>query len=178
MGEATLYIAAVLLLLGVSALLLCGRRGGTVREPGAGSAAEFFPVHSRYYTQLRRALCLEDTQFLAGRASPEVFRRWKQSQRRAVCRYLEGLREDFQRLNRLARLLALRSPKVRPRQELELAWLSLEFELLYGIVWFRLWLGRPVETSLGQMATLIGSLGSRLEQASLGLNAVAGGITP
>ena len=177
--DGILYIVAVVLLLGATAILL--RRGPVrkAKEPGSPEfPAQFFAVHSRYFPQLRRVLSQEDTRYMAQRASSIVFRRWKKSVRRAGCQYLEGLREDFARLHRLARLLALYSPKVQPRQELELARLNLQFQMLYGIVWWRFWLGRPAEERLGEMAVLIGRLGNRLEQASLALGAAPGGLTP
>jgi len=179
MSEITLYIVFVVLLLGASALLL-RRPGGsrTAGDTGAEERAEFFPVHSRYFPQARRVLSLEDTRYMAGRASPQLYRRWRKSLRHAALLYLEGLREDFRRLNRLARLLALHSPKVQPKEELELARLNLKFQVLYGIVWCRLWLGRPTDERLGEMAALIGRLGSRLENASVGLRPASGALTP
>jgi hypothetical protein len=179
MTELLLYIVGVVLLLAATALLLRRPRAGVA---GTGApplmAAEFFPVHCRYFPQVRHALSPEDSAYLARRGLPAVHRRWKKSQRRASRLYLAGLREDFSRLNRLARLLALYSPQVRARQELELAWLNLQFQLLYGIVVCRFLLGRPAVGSFGRMAALIGSLGSRLEQAALSLDVGSGALTP
>ena len=88
-----------------------------------------------------------------------------------------GLREDFARLNRLARLLSRYSPQVKARQEAELLWLDLRFQFLYEMVVLRILLGRPASEDLGRMASLIGSLGSRLEQAALSLDLPAGVIS-
>jgi hypothetical protein len=92
--------------------------------------------------------------------------------------YLAGLRDDFSRLNRLARVLARHSPQVRAGQEVELLRLNLRFQFLYGIVLLRFLLGRPAANRLEQMAALIGSLGSRLEQAALAPQMSSGAVTP
>ncbi|HVN09818.1 MAG TPA: hypothetical protein VMV61_12640 [Patescibacteria group bacterium] len=179
MDGVTLYIVFAAVLLGTAAALLRHPREEKARRgPRSEQAEEFFPIHSRYFPQVRRMLSPEDVTYMSDRASPALFRRWKQSLQHAGSLYLEGLREDFHRLNRLARVLALRSPKLRPKQELELAWLNLRFEMLYGIVRCRLWLGRPAEQYLAKMAGLIGSLGRQLEQTSLGLTVRPGALTP
>jgi len=92
--------------------------------------------------------------------------------------YLAGLRQDFARLNGLARLVSVHSPKVKARQEGELLLLNLRFQILYGMVVFRILLGWPAAEDMGRMAAIIGGLGSRLEQASLALDFPAGAITP
>jgi hypothetical protein len=127
---------------------------------------------------MRHALSLDDAAWLAGRSSPAIYRPWKKAVRRAGRMYLVGLSEDFARLNRLARLVSLYSPQVRARQEAELLRLNLRFQLLYRMVLLRFWLGQPAVGNLGQMASLIGSLGSRLEQAALTLNVPSGALTP
>jgi hypothetical protein len=179
MTQFAFYLVAVLLLLGASALLLRPpREGRSAQGSRAAVPSEFFPVHCRYFPQVRQSLSSDDAAYLASRASSAVCRRWKKGRRRAGRMYLAGLREDFARLNRLARLLSRSSPQVRARQEGELLWLNLRFQLLYGMVVFRILLGRPAAEELGQMASLIGGLGSRLEQAALALGLPAGAITP
>jgi len=135
MPALVLYLVAAILLGGVIALLLRPRHPAGAGEPCTpASSAEFFPVHCRYFPQVRHALSREDAPYLTGRGSPVVYRRWRKAIRRAGCLYLAGLREDFSRLNRLARLLSLYSAQVRVGQEAELFRLNLYFQLLYGIV--------------------------------------------
>jgi hypothetical protein len=174
-----LYAALGLLLLATAAALL--RRPGAAEGAGirrSPEPAEYFPVHCRYFLQMRQALSPEDGIFLSGRASPEVYRRWKKGRRRAGRLYLAGLREDFARLNSLARVLSRYSPQIKARQEGELLWLNLRFQLLYRTVVLRILLGWPAAEDLGQMASLIGGWGSRLEQAALTLDLPGGAITP
>jgi hypothetical protein len=178
MTQLAFYLVAVLLLLGASALLLRQPREGRAAERGRpATPSEFFPVHCRYFPQVRMALSSDDALYLAGRASPPVRRQWNKCRRRAGRLYLMGLREDFARLSRLARLLSRYSPQVKARQEAELLWLHLRFQFLYEMVVFRILLGRPASEDLGRMASLIGGLGSRLEQAALSLDLPAGVIS-
>ena len=179
MTELIFYLAAVVVLLGATTLLLRGL--GAIPHGDGGrppAPAEFFPVHCRYFPQMRHALSLDDAAWLAGRGSPAIYRPWKKALRRAGRLYLAGLREDFARLNRLARLVSLYSPQVRARQEAELLRLNLRFQLLYQMVLLQFWLGRPAVGHLGQMASLIGSLGSRLQQTALALNVSSSASTP
>ena len=177
MIQLILYILAGVLLFGAATLLLLPPRaaGGNSRLP---VTTDFFPVHCRYFPQVRQTLSSDDSAFLAGRASVAVYRRWRKGRRRAGRMYLGGLREDFARLNRLARHLSVLSPKVRARQEAELLLLNLRFQLLYGMVVFRILLGQSAAEDLGQLAALIGGLGSRLEQAALAFDLPEGAITP
>ena len=178
MNELILYLGAAALLAGGVLLLLRRSRPDVAAPAGRpDSQAEFFPVHCRYFPQVRHAFSAEDAPYLADRGSPAVYRRWRKAMRRAGRMYLRGLREDFSRLNLLAREVALHSPEVRGRQEAELLRLNLQFQVLYGIVLWRFLLGRPVGARLEQMAALIGNLGSRLEQAALAPEISSGAAT-
>ena len=107
-----------------------------------------------------------------------VRKKWERTRRKAGRMYLAGLREDFARLNRLSRLIALHAPRVRARREAELLWLNLRFQVLYGLVSFRMMLGQSAAEDLRHIASLIGGLGSRLEQAALAMESPAGALNP
>ena len=176
MFELVLYIAGGAVI--VLALVLLLRRPRVQLGGGLSAPAEFFPIHSRYFPQVCHALCWEDAPYLSGRGSRPVYRRWRKSIRRAGRMYLSGLREDFSRLNRLARHLALHSPQVRARQQAELFRLNVHFQFLYSLVLWKFLIRQPGGQRLEQMAALIGSLGSRLEQATLTPEATTGAFTP
>lgn len=179
MTELILYIVAAGVAAGAILLLLRRSRPAAAGEAGRRvSPAEFFPLHSRYFPQVRHAISGDDATYLAGRASPAVYRRWKKALRHAGRLYLAALREDFSRLNRLARAISLYSPEVKAQREAELFRLNLRFQLLYGVALWRFVMGRPAEDRLEQMAKLIGSLESRLEQAALAPPMTSGAVTP
>jgi hypothetical protein len=178
MTQWILYVVLGLFLAGAAALLLRPRAERTTGYTRQAGPAEFFPIHCRFFPQVRQAMSPEDAAYIASRASVSVRRHWEKCRRRAGRLYLSGLREDFARLNRLSRALALRAPRVRAHQEAELLWLNLRFQFLYGVVLFRILLGQPAAEELGHIASLIGGLGSRLEQAALAPQMPAGAVTP
>jgi len=179
MTQWVLYVLLGVLMVGATALLLLYPRAKRARGSGRpADSAEFFPIHCRFFPQVRQALSRENAAFMAGRASPGVRRRWERQRRRVARLYLAGLREDFTRLNRLSRALALYSPRVRVQQEIELLLLNLHFQLLYAMVVSRILLGRPAVDDLEHLASLVGGLGSRLEQAALTLRTPADMVTP
>jgi len=170
-----IYGAAGLLLIVAVVLLLRnpgasrGSRRATRTEP-----AEFFPVHYRYFVQAKQAFSRENAAYLAGRASAPVRKEWERGCRKAARLYLGCLRDDFERLSRLARQIALRSPQVKVQQEAEMFWLDVRFEILYAIALLRIQMGRAAAEDVGHIASLIGALGSRLEQDAAPAEAPAG----
>jgi len=180
MTGSVFYIVAVLLLLTATGLFLRRPRPAIPERgaPPSPQSPEFFPVHCRYFPQMRHALSREDSAYLARRASAAVYSRWRKSQRRAGRLYLVALREDFRRLSRLARLLSLYSAEMRARPEVQMAWLNFQFEFLYGMVLARFVLGLPAAGSFGRISAFVGSLGSRLEHAALSLETGPGALSP
>jgi hypothetical protein len=178
MNEWALYVVAGMLLLGAAALLLrrpasrTGVKGGVRDEP-----VEFFAIHCRYFPQVRHAFSPDDGEYLANRGSREVYKRWERSRRKAGRMYLAALREDFARLGRLSRALSLHSPQLKARREAEILWLDVRFQFLYGVVATRLLLGQSAADDLGNIASLIGAWGSRLEQAAMALTPPASAVS-
>jgi len=170
-----IYSAAGLLL--IVAVLLLLRHPGAARRTSRNArsdAADFFPVHYRYFAQARQAFSSENAAFVAGRASAGVRKEWERGCRKAARLYLGCLREDFERLSRLAREIALHAPQVKAAQEAEMFWLDVRFEILYAIVLLRITMGRSAADDVGHIASLIGGLGSRLEQHAVQAEASAG----
>jgi len=178
MNELAMYIGLGALLLAAAAFLL----RPAAAKPGArgrgGEAAEFFPVHCRYFPQVLRAFTSEDAQYIAGRAPSAVRRQWESRRRQAARMYLAALREDFARLNRLSRLLALHAASISASREAEMFWLNLRFQILYAVVSCRLSLGWSAADDVRHIASLIGRLGSQLEHAALAVNPPAGALAP
>ena len=129
------------------------------------STEELFPRHYRFFPQVRKALSTVDESYLALRADPEAHQRASAVRRRVAMGFLRGLREDYQRFNRLARALTALAPEASPQREMERLRLSFRFRLNWGIVWLRLTIGAaPIEQIQG-LSDQVGALSSRLESA-------------
>ena len=179
MTELLLYGAlALLLLAGAIRLLLHSGARTASSSAWRGRPAEFFPVHSRYFPQMRWVFSADDAEFLSARCSPVLLRRWKADRRRAARLYLHALREDFARLNRLARLLARHSRRLDPKQQAQVVWLNLQFQALWRLALLQVILGLPAAGELGRMTELVGTLGGRLEKAAITLDASSAALTP
>jgi hypothetical protein len=119
---ATLFIFSAI----VGALLLV--LAWALRAPGKSSRGKFDLAsleesgrrHATYVALIRQAASPTDMEFLARRGSPQIVRRVRRERRNVALLYLAQLREDFQRLLRLARAVAALSPAVGSRQEFEL----------------------------------------------------------
>lgn len=127
---------------------------------------ELLPLHSPHLPQLRQALASTDAQYVRRRTSLETARMWREERRRILRGFLEGMAEDFARLDHLSRLVASLSPHFSRREELERAWLSMRFRLNYRMIALRIPFGVPGSLNrLSYMTELIANLSSRAETA-------------
>lgn len=135
------------------------------------SAEELLPHHYKYFPQVRQALSPEDSRFLAQRTDSRT-RRWaKQARRNAALKFLVGLRDDYNRLDRLARTLTALAPTANSQREIERLLLFVRFNLLWSLVWLSLWTGATPVSQLRSLSDLIGSLAMRLESSMAALHA-------
>jgi len=70
------------------------------------------PLHCRHFPQISQLLRREDLTFIQRRVPVAMARAWKRQRRRVLRLYLNGLAEDFLRMERLARLIAALSPEI------------------------------------------------------------------
>jgi hypothetical protein len=127
------------------------------------STENLLPQHFKYFPQVRQALSNEDARFLKSRATPAVRHAARKTHRLVALKFLAGLRDDYQRLDRLARVLTSLAPAANQQREAERIWLAIQFELRCGIVWAELWSGATPVTQLQGMAGYIGTLAARVE---------------
>lgn len=171
MNSVFLFSLVTLALLG--ALYAVSRRMS--KDRGAAHLLETLPVedllphHYKYFPQVRQALSDEDARYLALRATPGARRLARHARRSAALRFLEGLRDDYNRLDRLARTLTAFAPAANSRREMERIWLAVRFDLLWVLVWLSLWTGMTPVVQLRSLADLIGSLAARLETSMAAL---------
>jgi len=124
-------VAALLLLLAWGLGSSGTRLGGKF---DLGSLEESGRRHATYFALIRQAASPADQEFLARRGSPQMARRVQRERLMVALLYLTQLREDFERLLRLARAIAALSPVVGPRQELERLWLSWKFWWRFQVI--------------------------------------------
>jgi hypothetical protein len=164
-----ILIFSILALLLLGAFLCLARRAGRrVVLPSDLSSryAELSAAgHCRNFGIVRRALSEEDENFLAQRASSAVGRRARTVRRAVALQFMAGVREDYSRLDRLARMLTALSPKADRRREVERLWFGLRFELLCELVSLKLRCGALPISQMHHLADLVGNLAVRLEKA-------------
>ena len=134
---------------------------------------ELFPLHLKYFAQVRQALSPADQQYLKERASRRIQRQARAERLAVARRFLDGLRDDFFRLERLGRAVAALSPAVSRPQEAERLWLGLRFRILHRIVWLRLATGGVSLPQLTRLTELVGNLAAQIEASMAALEEVS-----
>jgi hypothetical protein len=159
------YVSLVVLL-----LLLLGwalrtppKRGRTSVGPAAFE--ETGQLHVTYLPQIRQALASADFEFLTSRVSDKLTRRVRKERRRIVLIYLSALQEDFQRLLRMARVIAVLSPEVGAAQEFERLRLGVQFTLRCQMIRMRLLCGIATLPQLSGLSQMVSGFAVRMETA-------------
>lgn len=127
------------------------------------SADSLLPQHYKYFPQVCRALSAEDARFLELRAAPAVRRAARDARRTVALQFLTGLRDDYQKLDRLARVLASLAPSANQRREAHRMWLAFKFGFRWRVAWLEIWSGAAPVTQLQSMAGLIGGLAAQMQ---------------
>jgi hypothetical protein len=133
-----------------------------------------FLLHCRYFAQMRQVLGQADRHFLRGRLGEADIANWGQERRQVVKRFLAALGDDYARLDYLSRRIAVLSPHIRRRHELQRIWLGLRFRILYRVVAMRLAVEGlvPVESIAG-LTEVLGALSHQLEGSMTDLERTA-----
>lgn len=121
--------------------------------------------HATYFGLIRQAMSHEDFEFLAAHAPVRLVRRAHRERQRIALLYLENLRADFQRLLRLARVVAVLSPEIAASHEFERLRLSIRFSWRYRIVLLGLYAGHLLMPQLGGLSQIVSELAFRMESA-------------
>ncbi len=129
------------------------------------TSADLLPTHYRFFPQVCRALSIEDRAYLIQRAGPRVRRSAGRIRRQVGLEFLRGLREDYKRLDRLARTLTALAPEANARRETERLWFALRFAIQWYFIWASLWSGMTPVLQLQWLTNLIGTITARMESA-------------
>ena len=127
------------------------------------SAESLLPQHYKYFPQVCRAISAEDARYLQIRATPAVRRSARRTRRTVALKFLTGLRDDYRRLDRLARVLTSLAPKANQQREAQRIWLAWQFEFRWRMLWLEVWTGATPVAQLQNMAGFIGALAARMQ---------------
>ena len=161
-----LLIAAAVLLMILLAWMLRNPQHLQTTPPGdPASFEESGRRHPTYFPVIRQAMSASELEFLADRGSTVLVRRAHRERQRIAFSYLAELRSDFERLLRLARVIAVISPEVQATRELERLRLVLRFSLRYHTILWALRCGLLLLPQLCELSAMVSALASRLELA-------------
>jgi hypothetical protein len=133
--------------------------------PCLESIEESARQHATYFGLIRQAMSQEDFEFLAARGPVRLVHRAHKERQRIALLYLENLRADFQRLLRLARVIAVLSPEIAASHEFERLRLSIRFSWRYRIVLVGLYAGHLLMPQLSGLSQIVSELAFRMESA-------------
>jgi hypothetical protein len=151
-------------------VLLCWAMRGSDRHKSRYSAdtaalEENRRRHATYLPVIRQAMAANDVEFLATRASNGLLRRTNQERQRVAKLYLADLRDDFDRLLQLARVIAVLSPQVAASHEFEQLRLSLRFAWRYRLAVLGLYSAPRSLPQISNLSQMAGELAARMESA-------------
>jgi hypothetical protein len=171
MSTAIIYVTLGLIALAAVAALFWPR-GAKRADRGAIAALspeDLVLQHAKYFPLVRQALTGADLADFGERIPRSTRRRVRRERRKVARRYLEGLREDYLRLERFGRLVAAHSPKVDARLEGQRVRIGARFRMTYAMVSMRLALGQVPVPAFEHMTQMLGSLATRLEASMAAL---------
>ena len=122
-------------------------------------------AHVEFLPQIRQALAEEDEQFLSRAGAHLLCRRLQRERKQIALSYLKALREDFDSLLRMAKVIATLSPELGVGQELERLRLSIAFLWKYQLVQVALYAGYATMPRMAALSNSISGLSLRLEEA-------------
>ena len=163
-------ISTPYLFYGVVALLtllllwaLRGSRQSTATEADLSCITESNRPHVYHLPQIRQALSPGDFVYLSSRGRKHLAHRLRKERRRVALAYLPAVKEDFDRMLRLARVIARLSPEVVTLQEWERLRLTAQFQGHYQLVRFGLLSGFTLVGELNDLSQLVSGLAVRME---------------
>jgi hypothetical protein len=160
-----LFCGFVVILLLLLFWALRGPRTQTNFELGPGFLEETGGCHVNFLPQVRQALANTDDEFLSGKDLSALRRRVRRERRAVALAYLSALRGDFQRLLRMARVIAVLSPEVAALQEFERFGLTVKFGWRYEMIRMQLRAGLAPIPRLAGLSDLVSGLNVRMEAA-------------
>jgi len=122
-------------------------------------------THVTFFPQIKQALAVQDSVYLASLGMNALANRVRKERRKIALAYLDCLRNDFQRLWRLGRVISSMSPQVGTAQEFRRLQLGSAFSLRYEMIRIKLLFGFAPLTELGALSEVVSRLSIRMETA-------------
>ena len=155
-------VAVLLVLLGV-ALRGNGQQKSSYAIPKPPEEAG--RAHVDFLPQVRQALKSEDEEFLARTGVRGLQVRVSRERRRVALSYLGALRQDFEELIHISRVIAALSPQIGAAQEFQRLRLRVSFLWRYQIIRLSLRAGFAPLPQLSDLSNLLSGYSVRLEEA-------------
>jgi hypothetical protein len=154
---------ALLLLLVMTWLALSGVR----RRPDFARNERPAPecLHISHLRQIKQALAKTDFMYLKEKGYRALAKRIRNERRNIALSYLACLRSEFEKLLKLARMIAVMSPNVAVAQEVQGLRQNLEFMYRYYLIYFRLVSGVASLEAIGELGDVVSGLTIRMETA-------------
>jgi hypothetical protein len=162
-----------IILLVLFALLLVALLAWALRPPArpVKQALDVFealsrPRHCSRISHVMQALQPEDTEYLRETEQVAVMRTLRQQRRRIALNYLDQLREEFEELLEISRMLAVMSPQVTGMQELERWKLSMTFAANCAFLRWKLRLRLQTFSGFVLLSNMAADIARQLEMAT------------
>ncbi len=130
-----------------------------------GAVDECGRRHITYLPQIRQAFSKSDYEFLSKNTPLDVLRRVRRERRGVALAYLAALRDDFQSLLQMARVIAVLSPELDAVHEFERLRLTAKFACQYQMIRWKLLGGAAPVPQLNGLSDLVSGLSVRIEAA-------------
>jgi hypothetical protein len=161
------FFVAVFFTLVLALLLFWALRGASSHKgvnEGLG-ILEKAPRHVSNMAQIRQALDEADLQFAAEKGGPALAARMRRERRHVMLLYLAAIRQDFDKLLRIARIVALLSPEVSSSHEFDRLRLSAIFRMRFEWAKLRLLMGSYVLPQTDMLGQMVATLAAEIEMA-------------
>jgi hypothetical protein len=165
------FFVTVIFALGLALLLFWALRGASSRK-GVNDGLEILekaPRHVSNMSQIRQALDAADLQFAAEKGGPALAVRVRLERRHVMLLYLAAIRQDFDKLLRIARIVALLSPEVSSSHEFDRLRLSAIFRVRFEWTKLRLLMGSYVLPQTDMLGQMVATLATQTEMAMVKL---------
>jgi len=131
-------------------------------------SSDSYPRHAQHFPQFRQTLASLDRHYVQRRVPRQTRKVWRGERRRVLLTYLDGLGQDFVRLEQLARMVSPMQRISEGHADWQIEWLVFRFRANYRMVWIAVSiLGVGSSRQIGHLAKLVGALSLVAGQATL-----------